>query len=197
MLKDNKHNSKTNQCTFSSLPLVEVYHKLCLLDAPYLWVKCSSLPEELYYIEDIQTLAGVLSGWWNNSGWELPGRCDDIIRLCLVRIRNNKKYVIERDIKFHLTIPKDERTADELLNSADIRIPTPEELLCEPYEDGIPGHIITKEEIECIQKQKAKQAEKEFQTLRLQNEVYADIIKQLTYKMNTIQSRMHALEKGI
>lgn len=193
MFKENKHKSKINHCTFSSIPLVEVYQRLCSLDTPYLWIKDGRQIEELYYIDDIQTFAGVLSDWWNNSGWELPGRCDDIIRLRLVRIHNDKKYFIEHEIVFPLTSPKCEITADGLLINAGIRIPTPEELLNAVYEDGIPGHIATKEEIEL----KIQNYKTQIQAYRRQNEFDVDILKQIAHMANRRKITIILKEKNI
>lgn len=197
MLKENKHKLILNQCPFTSVPLSDAYKKICSLNAPYLWVKYSNQNEELYYIDDIQTFVGVYSAWWNNSGWDLPGSCDDIIRLHLVRIQNDKKHFIKRDILFHWTNPKYETTADQLIESANLRIPTLEELLNVEFEDGIPGHMTTKEEKEAQIKEKIDSYEKELQSLRLQNELCSDMIKQLTLKIEHNNLRISSKERLI
>jgi hypothetical protein len=174
MLKEN--------CLFTSKPLVELYKTLCSLEAPYLWVE-SREGEELYYIDDIKTFDGVLSHYWNNSGWELPGSCDDIIELHLTRIINDKKCEIERKVVFDRTNQNVEITDDELMKKAGIRIPTKQELADAEYADGIPGHISSNEEKSSKLKAEVEAYEKEIMSLSLKNETYADILRELTYKI--------------
>jgi hypothetical protein len=180
-------------CLFTSKPLVELYKTLCSLDAPYLWVK-SREGEELYYINDIKTFDGVLSDYWNNSGWELPGSCDDIIRLHLSRMINDKKCEIKRDVVFDRTNRNVESSADKLMKKAGIRLPTKQELAAAEYENGIPGHISSNEEKSSKLKAEVEAYEKEIMSLSLKNETYADILRELTYE---IEGKIEVNERKI
>jgi hypothetical protein len=156
-------------------------------------VRISTFSRTVY----IQTFEGVLSDYWNNSGWELPGRCDDIINLHLVRISNDKKYEIQRKVVLNRTNRKVELTADELMKNAGIRIPTKQELYAVEYEDGIPGHITTNKEKVFKLKAEVEDYEKEIMSRKIQNEIYADMARELTYKIEVNDRKINYKKKCI
>lgn len=196
MLKENTYKKMVNQCPFTAEPLVEVYKRLCNLEAPYLWVK-SGYEEELYYISDIKTSEGVLSGWTNSGGWEMPERCEDVISLQLLRIKQDKEYAIEQQIALSRTNPKIVITADELMKRSGIRIPTDQELALEEFDDGLPGHIATNEEKVVKLQKEVEEYEKEIMTRIIQNEVYADVLGELSLKVYSNENKIKCMEKRI
>lgn len=197
MLKENTYKGMTNQCPFKTEPLVEVYKILCNLEAPYLWIKCRYDEEELYYISDMVASAGVVSGWTNNGGWELPDRCEDIINLRLIRIKQDKEYVIEKQVAISSTTRKAVITADELMRRYDIRIPTEEELALEQFEDGIPGHITTTEEEITKLKAEVEEYEKEVMKSTIQKEIYAGLVSELSLKISISERKIECGKKHI
>jgi hypothetical protein len=196
MLKENTYKKMVNQCPFTAEPLVEVYKRLCNLEAPYLWVK-SRYDEELYYISDIKASEGELSGWTNIGGWEMPERCEDVIDLRLLRIKQDKEYAIEQQIALSRTNPKTVITADELMKRSGIRIPTDQELALEEFDDGLPGHITTDEEKVVKLQKEVEEYEKEIMTCIIQNEVYADVVGELSLKVYSNENKIKYRKKRI
>lgn len=190
LLKENRLKDLIEEYTFKEDAIVEVYKRICSLEAPYIWLK-SRAGEKLYYIDDIQTFEGVLSQYWNNSGWELPGRCDDIIVLHLVRIKDEKRYEIEHKVVLGRTTWESKLTADQLMDISDIRIPTQEELAKEEFEDGIPGHITPNEEKVIKLRSELEAYEKEIISYKMKNEVYADMVRELNNKIEMYESKIN------
>jgi hypothetical protein len=197
MLKENTYKKMVNQCPFTAEPLVEVYKRLCNLEAPYLWVKIRHEDEELYYISDIKASEGVLSGWTNSGGWEMPECCEDIINLQLLRIKQDKEYAIEQQIALSRTNRKTVITADELMKRSGIRIPTEQELALEEFDDGLPGHITTNEEKVVKLQKEVEECEKEIMTRIIQNEAYADIVGELSLKVYSNENKIEYRKKRI
>ncbi len=198
MFKENKCKSLEDHCSFTSAPLVELYKRLCSLDPPYVWIKCGDRGEKLCYIDDIQTFEGVVSGYSNAGGWELPVSCDDIISLHLVRIRNDKKCETEQKIVLSRTTSENvEFTAEKLMQNAGIRIPTKQELCSAEYEHGIPGHITTNEEKVFKLKAEVEAYEKEIMSHRIQNEICAALIGELTCKIEGNDRKINCKKKWV
>lgn len=137
MLKSNSFKAKKNSYKIEYTPLIELYKKLCEMEAPYLWYRDGRYHEALYYIEDIWTVVGPRGYFPDSTGIEMPDGWEESICVRLSQMRCGTKYECIRSIDYD-ALRKIGKSIEQFLADSRIRIPDAQELSEADNVDGIP-----------------------------------------------------------
>ena len=196
MLKTNALKAKKDTYKLTYGPLIELYQKLCDLEAPYLWYQEGRYKEALYYIEDIWTRRGAIGYYYDPRGMELPSGYEENICIKLKRIDADEFREIVCSIDYDLCA-KYERSIEQFLRKSKVRIPSELDLLHEQFEDGIPGHITTCEDkIKELSSEIAELSD-EIRGLQLSSNVYEEQWKKIDLKLRICERKIESKQNRI
>lgn len=196
MLKANVLKTKKDTHKLSYGPLIELYQRLCEMDAPYLWYKEGRYPEALYYIEDIWTRRGGVGYYYDPIGMELPSGYEENICIKLKRIRFDEPHEVVCTIDYDLCTLR-EMSLEQFLIASRIRIPNEQELLQEQFEEGIPGHITTHEDKIKELSDEIVELSDEIRDLKLSSSVYEEQWKKLNLKLRINEHKIEVKQNRI
>lgn len=103
----------------------KVFELLCNAETPYIWIADDQGNEQLYLIEDINTH---VIAYDRIDDVEISCQFTELIDLMLKLVSDKRRIRILKTIKYSSWQAENGITAGELLQKADIRIPTKKEL---------------------------------------------------------------------
>lgn len=168
---------------------------LCNLELPYIWVTDTSAREHLYFIDNIETKADVVSYRGHLDDIEFFGPILDVIKLTLKRV-SDKSIVSEyKGISYEKWPNVSQETAESLLKNAGIRFMSKGEIDKVNFVDDIPGN--TKEVDEILRKQRIEKLhkclseyEKDNETLQKKKEILEVVFKEIESDIRECERRI-------